>query len=167
MGGAMRLVALRAGAGAIALGLSCVAGHDEPQTMQAACRDAARHANQLSGVIDWAAADALEAAGFPWSLDFEGTPWAAPGAAYSWEATSRDDMGVGFDGGRRLRRYQENARYRVFADGIPGALEGEAQCHFIQDVDTDEFWFHAGDWLLKGDPSVRVFMEYNENGRRR
>ena len=85
--------------------------------------------------------------------------------SYRFESTSRADLGVNVSQGRRLRRYQENARYEVLAAGIPGGLEGQALCIFVQDPATSEFWFWKegdGTWLLESDPWVRVILNYND-----
>ena len=152
-------------AGAVAGGLLAGCGSvSAPQTMSAACRDAAGYTAYVSGLVDPAAAEALQALGFAFSMSFDDTPWARAGAAYSWETTDREDWGVvDVEKGRRLRRYRESARYAVFADGVPGAAEGVASCDFIQDADTGEFWFWGGgDWINQGDPSVHVVLGYNE-----
>ena len=147
---------------------STESGEAQNLTMIAACHDAASYIDNLEGFVGVNAAEALEALGYPFEMVFEKTPWAEVGVSFSWEATDRDDLGVAFRDGRRLHRYQENARYRVAAAGIPGGLEGLASCTFVRDVDTGEFWFWTlgdGTWLVEDEPQVRVVLSYNENLR--
>ena len=137
-------------------------------TMSATCRDTAKYIDNVTGVVDLAAARALEDLGFPFEVVFERTPWAQAGVSYRWQMTDRHDMGRKYGGERLLRRYREHARYSVWADGIPGGLEGTAECIFVRDEETGKFWFWAdgdGTWLLESDPGVRVYLDYNENLR--